>query len=173
MTRAFQSGSTREFRLADHARGGTHLAAVPVRAAHAHGLDVERVHPPGPLPEPPPEPAGGHPRRRARGDARQRVLARRLLVLERPPRGFGRVDLAAVHPARAPRARLRQQPRRRLLLLDPAVVHRAARRRRHGLAVFGGSDNEEAARGWSGAAGEARALVIGEFGAWFTPAPRQ
>ena len=39
----------------------THLAAVPVRAADAHGLDVERVHPPGPLAEPPPERAGGHP----------------------------------------------------------------------------------------------------------------
>jgi len=106
-------------------RERTHLSAVAVRAAHVHGLDVERVHPAGPLPEPPAECAGGHPRRRpgapVGGDG-----PRRALVLERPRRrGLGRVDLAAVHPARAPRARRRQEPRRRRLLLDPAVVHRA------------------------------------------------
>jgi hypothetical protein len=115
-----------EFQVADHHAlpwEGTHLVAVAVRAVHVHGLDVERVHPPRPLPEPPPEPAGGHPRRY---DARRGVLGRPPLVLEGPLRGLGRVDLAAVYPARAPRPRRRQEPRRRRLLLDPAVVHRGS-----------------------------------------------
>lgn len=38
---------------------GIHLAAVAVRAADGHGLDVEGVDPPRLLPEAPPERAGG------------------------------------------------------------------------------------------------------------------
>lgn len=125
---------------------GIHLAAVAVRAADGHGLDVEGVDPPRLLPEAPPERAGGRTRERpASASASAGATgggggvdgeAEGAVAVERPRRGLGRADLAAVHPPRATRPRRRQEPpqrrRRRRgrrgwrgrcrLLLDPAVV---------------------------------------------------